>query len=107
MFKALLHKTLFDGATQQCSMRSARATIEVELPFAPFVGLTIIFGQGAHGCVEQVSWDIADSEFRLFCGFHFMGTGHPEFDFHSFGDWVASEADCGWQTSKIVNRERC
>ncbi len=106
MFKSKLHKNLYSGASEETSKHSARAFFDVELPFTPFVGLTIFFGQGAYGRVEQVNWDVNKDTFIVFCGNDFMATGHPEHDLHDFEDWIAMQADCGWQVTKVMARLR-
>jgi hypothetical protein len=68
------------------------------------VGLTIFFGQGAYGCVKQLSWDVNEGVFILFCGNDFMDTGNPEYNFRDFEDWIAAESDCGWLLSKVVTQ---
>ena len=102
MFKSKLHKNLFSGKSQETSKHSARAFFEVELPFAPFFGLTLFFGQGAYGRVEQVNWHVNDGAFIVFCGNHYMDSDHPEHDLHDFEDYIAAESDCGWQVSKVM-----
>ena len=104
MYKTILHKSLLSGETDETSKLSARAFFDLELPFAPFVGLTVFFGQGAYGRVEQVNWDVNKGTFVVFCGHHCMDTGHPEHDFHNFEAWVESHSDEGWQVSKIAVR---
>lgn len=64
MYKVLLTKNVWNGRSPETSSTLAVLSTEIELPFVPFVGLSLQLLQQRNWKLRTVMWDVTEQLFH-------------------------------------------
>lgn len=102
MHKVRLIKYLWSHQTQEISSEWCKLLYEVELPFAPFIGLSIQLPMQPAWRIRDVEWNVEEQTVRCHIEDQYMNLLDVD---DSYEDWLYMLMECGWELSGRYTNE--
>lgn len=102
MHKVRLIKYLWSHQTQEISSEWSKLLFEMELPFVPFIGLSIQLPEQQSWHIRHVEWNVEEATFRCHIEDQYMNLLGVD---DSYEDWLDTLQECGWSMSGRYTNE--